>query len=197
MDFDRYKADMQGRLQSLPLYDSLSCSDPHCCDARHTSERDTFVLDILCSVVQSSHTTLPMAGGRRAVPSSAKSNQKTGDNISGWTEEVEPFRDMALFWHSTWVSAGRPNRGGLHVLMSSSRNQYHYAVRRTKRKAKLSKAIKLFEASMCGDMDLLREMKTIRSGGKGTTKLPENVGGAHGEKEIVEQFREVPIPGSV
>ena len=75
--------------------------------------------------------------------------------------------------------------------MASSRNQYHYAVRRTKRQGKQIKAVKLFEASLSGDLDLLKEMKNIKCGKKGSAELPENVAGADGESEIVEKFREV------
>ena len=50
-----------------------------------------------------------------------------------------------------------------------------------------------FEASEVGCMDLLKEMKEIRNGGKSTccSDLPDNVAGANGEEEIVSKFREV------
>ena len=117
--------------------------------------------------------------------------QVSAGNIPGWTENVQPFRELAIFWHSTWVSAGKPNRGELHGQMASSRNQYHYAVRRTKRQAKQIKAVKLFEASLSGDIDLLKEMKNIKCGKKASAELPDNVAGANGESEIVEKFKEV------
>ena len=37
-----------------------------------------------------------------------------GKVIPGWREQVEPFRQDALFLHSVWQSAGRPTTGGLH-----------------------------------------------------------------------------------
>ena len=42
-------------------------------------------------------------------------------------------------------------------------------------------------------MDLLKEMKEVRNGGKSTccSDLPDNVAGANGEEEIVGKFREV------
>ena len=101
-DVDKYKADMQDRLQSLAQPHTLCCSDPKCSDPEHTSERDKFVLDILCSVVESSHLTIPLAGGRRA----AKTGQQQGGSIPGWSEEVQPFRDLALFWHSSGTLSG-------------------------------------------------------------------------------------------
>ena len=53
------------------------------------------------------------------------------------------------------------------------------------------KAKKLFEASLSSDMELLKEMKKVRSGGNGAAELPDNVAGAEGEDEIVEKFKEV------
>jgi hypothetical protein len=48
--------------------------------------------------------------------------------------------------------------------MVKKRTQYHCAVRRLKRKSDLIQAGKLFEASMKGDMDFLKEMKMVRGG---------------------------------
>jgi hypothetical protein len=145
------------------------------------------MLDILCSVVESSHSVLPMAGGG-GVPN--KSGVTPG-SVPGWLEEVEPYRKDAGFWYGVWKSAGKPNKVDLHVAMARSRNLYHFAVRRANRNADLVKAKKLFEASLEGDIQLVAEMKKVRSGGGGTDELPDNVAGAEGEKEIVEKFREV------
>ena len=42
-----------------------------------------------------------------------------------------------------------------------------------------------------GDVDLLKEMKNIKSGTGGSQELPDNVEGASGEEEIADKFREV------
>ena len=184
---EEYKLDLQERLVARPVPDCLSCVDPHCGDPAHSEDRDTFMLDILCSVVESSHCVLPLAGG-------GSGPNKSGISpgcVPGWMEEVQLFREDANFWHSVWLSAGKPNRGELHVAMARSRNLYHYAIRRTRRNADLLKAKKMFEASVVSDMQLLEEMKKVRSGGVGADELPDNVAGAEGEQEIVEKFREV------
>ena len=51
-----YKEDLQERLLSMQTPDCLSCSDPHCSVPSHTIDRDSYILDILCSVVESTHT---------------------------------------------------------------------------------------------------------------------------------------------
>ena len=78
-------------------------------------------------------------------------------------------------------------------MMASSRNRFHYSIRRARKNADLVRAQKLFEASETGCMDLLKEMKEVRNGGKSTccSDLPDNVAGANGEEEIVGKFREV------
>ena len=82
-DLTMYKEDMQTRLVSLPLPDSFNCTDPHCSNIAHSNERDNHVLDILCAIVESTHTKLPLAGGRRAIPAGRKSNKTVGGKIPG------------------------------------------------------------------------------------------------------------------
>ena len=99
-----------------------------------------------------------------------------------------------MYWHRVWLKEGRPSQGWLHSTMVKKvkkRAQYHYAVRRLKRKSDLIKAGKLFEASMHGDFNLLKEIKLVRGGKDVQVELPETVAGANGEEEVVEKFREV------
>ena len=128
-----------------------------------------------------------MVGGR---------NVKTGNrdkpgSIPWWNEGVKPFQKDAKFWHGVWSSADRPPTGVLHSIMTKTRNSYHYAIRRARKSADLARAKKLFEASEAGCIDLLQELKKIRSGGKTSADLLDNVAGACGEEEIVAKFREV------
>ena len=59
---------------------------------------------------------------------------KTGSNkkqrIPDWKEDVAPFKDNAHFWHSVWVSAGKPLNTTLHTIMKKSRNRYHLILRK-------------------------------------------------------------------
>ena len=75
--------------------------------------------------------------------------------------------------------------------MAHSRNQYHFAIRRTTRCGELQQAKSLFEASLSGDMDLIKEMKKVKSGCQVVKELPDIVGGAEGEQDICEKFKEV------
>ena len=179
-----YSETLTQKLAAVPVPDCLGCEDVKCASARHTEERDGYVLDLLGAVIESSHATIPMVGGGqgRVKPDSGC--------VPGWREEVAPQREASLFWHSIWLSAGRPNTGQLFEVMKSTRNRYHHALRRVRRAADAIKSQKLFEAAMWGGGDLLQELKKTR-GGKFTPDLPENVAGANGEDEICHKFRQV------
>ena len=51
-------------------------------------------------------------------------------NIPNWKDEIEPFRDDAIFWHSIWLSAGKPLNCQLHSIMKRTRNVYHFHIRK-------------------------------------------------------------------
>ena len=186
-DIEAYSKTLKQKLEVLSSPQAMKCTDRHCSDPAHSKDRDTFMLDILLSMVETSHTSIPLCGGRR-VGSTAKSGCKA---IPGWTEEVEPFRMESMYWQRVWLAEGRPSHGWLHATMVKKRTQYHYAVRRLKRKADLIRAGKLFVASMESDLHLLKEMKAIKGGNLCQTELPDTVGGANGQEEVVEKFKEV------
>ena len=65
-DRDKYSMQLQSKLENLKVPSSLYCSDPHCQDLTHSSERDSLLLDILVGVIEASHEAIPMTSGRRA-----------------------------------------------------------------------------------------------------------------------------------
>ena len=168
----------------MALPDSLDCRDTHCRDEIHSNQRDDFVLDVMGAVIESSHKCIPMVGGRQ------KSVRPDSGMVPGWREEVAPFRDASIFWHSLWLSAGRPNTGQLYLTMKMTRNKYHHALRRVRMAADKIQAQKLLEAAMLGGADWFQELKKTR-GGRVNPNLPEQVAGADGEQEIFEKFKDV------
>ena len=56
-----------------------------------TGTHSLFMLDILLCIVESSHTALPLSGGRRVGWSSTGRGGCRA--IPGWTEEVEPSEE--------------------------------------------------------------------------------------------------------
>ena len=175
-----YKADLQARLEAIPVPECLDCSDVKCEVSDHSVRRDDFVLDTLSAVIESWHATIPMAGGR---PGSVRPDSGV---MPGWRESVAPAQKDSVFWHAVWRSAGRPPQGELYNLMRVTRSKYHMAIKRVRRAADRIKATKLIEASISGGRDMINEMKKSH-GGKHSASLPENVAGASGEEEICEK----------
>ena len=52
---DEYTSALHDRLSLLTLPDSLECSDPLCTNVNHSHERDSFVLDVMSSVIEVTH----------------------------------------------------------------------------------------------------------------------------------------------
>ena len=190
-DRDHFSSLLHHQLSLLPIPQSLHCSDPLCTVEHHSQERDNFVLDIMSSVIEVTHQTIPMSGGGRSKPKDPNKCCPIEKTIPGWYDEVKPFKKDAVFWHSVWQSAGRPTRGALRDVMASTRNKYHYAVRRVKKMANAIRAKKLLEASETGSVNLLKEMKKIKGDKKSSDNLPDRVAGVTGENLIVEEFRKM------
>ena len=84
------------RLMSIMVPESIHCSDAECSDPTHSSERDSLVLDILLAIIEVSHSSIPMVGGK-----TVRSDRKDRSGIiPGWRETVEPCQTQARFWHS-------------------------------------------------------------------------------------------------
>ena len=188
-DKDQYTSDLHERLCNLDQPVSLDCQNPNCKDASHTQDRDSYVLDILTSVIESSHSCIPLTGGSRGSFSPDPSRScPVKEGVPGWKDEVEPQRQESLFWHAVWRSAGSPKEGPLHHSMKTSRNLYHYLIRKVKKRSEVIRAQKLLEASENGSTDLLKEMKKVRGGSKIKNELTEDLEGANGEDNIAEKF---------
>ena len=86
---------------------------------------------------------LPLSGKHRE-------SVNKGIPIPGWKEIVSPSKQDSLFWHSVWLSAGRPRTGALYQVMCHARRKYHLAVRHCKNIASATKAQKLSEAAENG-----------------------------------------------
>ena len=187
LDIMSYTEELSNRVQNIVLPESLHCRNPACSEPSHTRERDSVVLDLLLSMIEVTHTNIPLVGGKTM---KTGGRDKSG-SIPGWHEMVEPYQKDARFWYSVWRSADRPTSGVLYNLMVKTKNSYHYAIRRAKKSADLVKAKKLFEASEAGSNNLMQELKNIRKGGKTVADLTDNIAGASGEGEIVSKFRQV------
>ena len=180
----QYTSILDSRLQELDVpVQSLECRDIHCeCEA-HTRERDEFVLDILCTMIETSYTCIPLSGSNR-------SKQSNYQPLPGWKEHIAPLKTDSLFWHSVWISAGRPATGSLYQVMTNARNKYHLAVRQAKKIAASAKAKELSSAAEAGDVALMRELKKSLGSKDSSQSVPTCLEGKVTHETILDKFRQ-------
>ena len=96
--------------------------------------------------------------------SSSQSGNESGHskNTPGWKMFVEPYQDNAHFWHSIWLSCGRPINSEVHKIMKRTRNLYHYQIRRCRRIEDYIRNQKLVENCIENDNDIFDEIKRLR-----------------------------------
>ena len=180
-----YKSLLQQKLQAVTVPKcTLHCQDTNCTDKSHNAACDNLVLNILCSVVEASYTKVPLTGNAGGV------NVKK-QIIPGWSHEVEPFRVASNTAYRTWLAAGKPSQGPLHQNKLRAHAQFRYAVRRVKRASQLHSARGLFEAALEGDIQLLKEMKRVKTGKCDTDDLPTSVDGTSGQANVANRFKDV------
>ena len=75
---------------------------------------------------------------------------------------MQPFKDTAMFWHSIWLSAGRPLNTELHIIMKKTRNQYHYQIRKNRKMNDIIKKNRLLNACINNNGDIFDEIKKLR-----------------------------------
>ena len=182
-DNDHYTSLLEQKLLELEIPTNLRCSDIHCEDRQHIHDGDLHVLDILCTVIETSYETIPLT-------SSKGTRKNFHQPLPGWNELVKPVKQDSLFWHSVWLSAGRPSSGSLYQVMCYTRRRYHVAVKKVKRLAATAKAQQLLEASEAGDIALVKELKKSL-GGKATKQgVPDSLEGKVTHESILEMFRD-------
>ena len=176
-----YVSHLESLLVNINIPNSvLHCTDLHCNNPQHKSDIDFFSLQIMDSI-----STAVEAN----IPSSCKSGSFKHTPVPGWTEFVKPFRDDSLFWHSVWVSAGRPLNTVLHQVMRSTRHKYHYAIRKVRNVEKEIRKDKMLQDSLNGKVnDILKHIKSLRKTNKGYVN---NIDGVRGSEEIASHFSDI------
>ena len=182
-DKNYYTDSLDTHLRELSLPESLNCTDVECQCSQHSEERDKHVIDILCTLVETSYSCIPLP---------ARSRKKTvaGNCLPGWKTNVAPLKSDSLFWHSVWKDAGSPQSGALHQVMCHARRKYHTAVKQAKRMAGHLKAGELIAASETGDLELMNELKkTLNKKPVGQT-VTDSRDGKVTPETVLERFRE-------
>ena len=169
------------KLLNMEIPESITaCNNVKCNDLHHKEEIDCYVIKLLESISDSGHETLPIS-----VPKG--NNNLMKKKTIGWKEFVEPYQDKAKFWHSVWISAGRPVNTELHRIMKHTRNVFHYQVRKCRRVEDYLRNQKIIENCLENDTDLFAEIRKQRSN---PNQEDVTIDGAEGN-EIPNKFAEI------
>ena len=80
--------------------------------------------------------------------------------MPGWNDAVKELKDKSIFWKSVWVSAGRPLDNNLHRLMKSTRNKYHFAIKKVKKQEEAIRKSKFLQACLNNKIeDIFSELR--------------------------------------
>lgn len=147
---DNYTFTLSEKIENIPEPDCLKCSNCNCNDISHSVDRDSYFMDILCTIIETSHLTIPLTSGRGK--RKTVNNSPINRAIPGWKDKVEPFRNDSIFWHDIWINSGRPYKGMIFEIMKRTRNKYHYTVRSVKKEAEVINSKLLLDAAQKGNI---------------------------------------------
>ena len=167
--------------------DALNCKHVHCTHLHHKIDIDSYatcIMDCISTAVEANIPhTFPRANTNNA------ENKNNRSNVPGWSEYVKPFRDDSVFWHSIWVSAGRPLNTNLHTIMKRTRSKYHYAIHSVKKQESILRKEKFVQQCFSGKVnDILKRIKMSRKNKSGCAK---NIDGVSGSNNISTHFKNI------
>jgi hypothetical protein len=182
-DIVKYKSTLNEKLNAISIPSSINqCKDIHCCNIDHHVEIENYIIDIIECIESSSQVAIPYRNQKH------KNNTSHRKSVPGWNDIVQPYKDMSVFWYSTWLSAGKPQSGELYHTMRHSKNQYKYAKRRCFNAADQIKRNKFIEACLNGEKDLLSEIKKMK---RTTQHTSAKIDGHSEDTAIANHFRNI------
>ncbi|MDP7404169.1 MAG: hypothetical protein QF782_01885, partial [Porticoccaceae bacterium] len=150
-----YESHLQKALTDLRFDEKIMCcQDAHCTNTIHTRACDDLMINVL--------ETIDKSSAKHLTPKVTNKNRRENP-IAFWERDVEPFKKDAQFWHSVWLSAGKPLNTELHKIMKRTRNIYHLQIRKCKKAANTLKKNALLDACINGKGDIFTEIRKIRS----------------------------------
>ena len=140
-----YQQNMDNILDAMIDMPFQYCTNISCEEESHKEQINTFCNDLIKCALE--------ADG--SFPRIKRSKCKPG-----WSEQVKPYKDEYLFWYDIWKANNKPRTGIISENVREAKRQYHYAVRRNKRKWSSTKSQKFAEQiSKNKSRDFFREIK--------------------------------------
>ncbi len=91
-----YKTDLENRLNNLQYNkDIFLCDNVFCTDHKHD------ICALYNNIIQCVIDT------EKDIPTTSHTNKK---RVPGWTEHVEQYKQVALYWHRCWKDEGHPHQ---------------------------------------------------------------------------------------
>ena len=176
-DLELYRGHLAILLNDIVVpNDVLNCTDLHCDNPQHKVAIDLYAIKIMESITTAVDFNIPCTN-----PSGPKRSK-----VPGWNQYIVPFRDDSLFWHSIWLSAGKPQNTALHQVMRSTRAKYHYAIRKVRSLDSEIRKDNMLQNSLNGQInDILKQIKSARKSSRGPVN---NIDGTIGGENISSHF---------
>ena len=173
---NKYKESVAAKLNSVKVPNLTQCRNLHCTD--HSEDILNYTVDVLQAVESAAKENLPVVGG-------GGGGRHQPSKVPGWKEHVQPYYEESKFWHSLWVSAGKPIDGQLLHLMRDSKHQYKYALRRVQRAKNKIQNDMFLTSIMQGGVNIFKEIKKYRGKVKNCSST---IDGEIGATNIAEHF---------
>ncbi len=144
----------------------ISCDGKSCHNDQHMYYIDPLGDDIVQSCLSTSQAAIPKCKVKRGIPK--------------WTEMGKPAHDTAMFWHSSWLSCGKPNNGCVWEIWRRTRAQYHNIVKDLNNNDSLNRIEKMAYAIIANDnRNFWREARKINPK---TKTIPNTIDGVKGTR---------------
>ena len=169
----QYQCNINRKLENIKISENvINCFDNNCSDESHLKSLDNLCEDILKSCFLASDECIPCVKLKKGIPK--------------WNEVARPAKETALFWHSIWLSCGRPNTGFVCNIRRTTRATYHRLVKDLKRNEMVNRSEKMAQSILSNNnRDFWRENKKFKRSKK---IIPNTMDGVQGNQDIASYF---------
>ena len=101
---------------------------------------------------------------------------------------MKPFAEESKFWHSVWLSMGKPINCYQFEMMKKTKHAYKYAIRRLKKCNDRMKDDQFIQSALERNSCIFDELKKQRGSAK---KISSRIDNAVGAKNIANHFSSI------
>ena len=175
IQINQYQSNLDKELEHVSAPKSvLECKDKNCTNTAHNQLIDTFGDELIQSCMSASQTAIPKVKQKKGIPK--------------WNELGKPAHETAMFWHSIWLSCGKPTTGDVYKIRQRTRAQYHRVVKDLKRQDITNRSEKMARSLLIDDnRNFWKESKKFKPRRK---VIPDTIDGIRGGGQIAEHLAE-------